>query len=244
MSETTERSKKPSLQEAWLQLVLCGTTIPLRESGGIVFPNGFPGIGYHLPEWRFERYRAGLETCILGPEGKRRSIVSMLLIWFAIVAITFICFTYGSFGVDDLLAGNSSAWLPIAAIAAVAVATFTILQLMQNSAMRFAEPFDDVPRVGRFRFLNERALRVLASGLVKPQAPHIRTLYYLLIVVGCYVLSLRGLGPNLLLWILILVCSLLLVRQLQLVFIYWHFRLRNGRPPGPQDLKPLSLSAS
>lgn len=49
-----------------LQYFLLGSKIHFKEGGGVVFLDGFPGAGYQLEEWQFNRHRARLDRNMLG----------------------------------------------------------------------------------------------------------------------------------------------------------------------------------
>jgi hypothetical protein len=242
MSETAAKPQKLSVAETRLQYLLLGTTVPLREGGGVVFPNGFPGLGYRLDEWQFDRYRAGLDRSLLSDAAKKRMrlAIGILVIYLALVVFI----GYGGAWLRSVALLNSDLgnWLPVSVVLLLMTAALYALRLTNRPAMRFAEQFKGAPRVSRFAYLRQRGLALLASGLLKPTALHLRIAFHLglisFLLFSDYVAANHpSLG--------IVVAAMLAYstsRRLYICYVYWTFRLRLGRAPTPADLKPVSLS--
>jgi hypothetical protein len=242
MSEVAAKPQKLSLAETRLQYILLGTTVPLMEGGGVVFPKGFPGKGYRLDDWQFDRYRAGLDQTMLSDAAKKRTrlAIGVLLLYFVLIFAA----AQGTAWLRETALYNSDliALLPVPLFLIVVAGTLFALHVTNRPTMRFAEQFQGSPRVGRFAFLRQRAIALFASGLVKPAVPHLRLAINLAIVFflfsSAYIAENHPYGA--------IIVALLLVystfKRLYLCYVFWSFRLAHGRAPKPADLKPVSLS--
>lgn len=103
---------------------------------------------------------------------------------------------------------------------------------------------EDAPRVGRFTFLRERALALLASGHVRLPVLYIRILLYCALVVVLLATNLFAEDRPALRIGVSLLLLLSTAQRMFFVLVYWSFRRRNGRAPRLDDLQPVEAPAA
>jgi hypothetical protein len=239
MSDSIATSGKPSSQEKLLQYRLLGTTVPLKQGGGAVFPGGFPGKGYLLDDWQFDRYRAQLDRTTLSDEAGRRGRLLFVLLLLLVGGLVLAAFALPELKSNPRYAPYMDSWLPLALLFLVAFGGSRLLRSLVLPAGPAASELDGAPRVSRFAFLGRRALGMLASGQVSVVACHLRAFVggfaCLLILPGALLADGTPVESILLLVVFFLWAS----RAAFFCFTYWRFRLGRGRAPTPADLKPV-----
>lgn len=237
MTAATTEPTKLSPEEVALQRYLLGTTIPLKEGGGVVFPGGFFSVGYRLDEWQFDRYRAAVDQTMLSAETRKRKnlMIGILLVY--LICVSAIAFAMPQLRESRAFAPYLSTLTPLFAAMLAAAATLMALRFLRGRALAFTRQFEDAPRVSRFAFLNQRAIRMLASGGVKITAVCIRIVIY-----GglCFVLLTTDYFANDFQTTRIFVAGLLLwsiTKRLYFLFVYCSFRIIHGRAPATEDLE-------
>ncbi|GAB4354718.1 MAG: hypothetical protein Kow00114_04670 [Kiloniellaceae bacterium] len=237
MSEGT-RPQELSSQEQLLLYHLLSCTVPFKEGGGVVFPDGFPGVGYRLEDWQFERYRARLHLSVLGNAGQGHQGVALLLL--IIIALAIFAATFGARMLEPLELGLDNWDMIRLLVISVAVAwTMQRVMRMQVPEEARSKPFEECPKVRRLAYLPRRALGMIASGRISMKGQHLRML-----VGGSLGLLLLALGitesefrrENLFLAAMFLAWS---IRPAFFCWVNWRFRLARGRAPTREDLEPV-----
>lgn len=226
-----------------LQHLLLGTTVPLAAGGGVVFPKGFPFRGLQLDEWQFDRYCAELDQVVLSAAERRRTRIGMFVSLSCLVILCLLIFArpWVKEAFDWLNAGQAYA-ASIVVVALIAI-TFS-LGLHRRSDFRFARKYADAPRVGRFDFLYARGVRLLASGFSKPSSLAFWLAVSVAAMVALYVSDYFAEHHTLLRLTVLVMLLYGALRRIFMLGVYLRFRLRHGRAPGPEELKPLSRSIS
>jgi len=250
MSDKAAARPDPSVQEKLLQYRLLGSTIPFKDGGGVVFPDGFPGIGYQLEEWQFERYRARLNRTVLGDAARqRRRMIYALFILFAVAVLAF------SFGAPFISNHPAIAptlnrwgvqldgWQPLGLIIIAAFVFKTIKRTLEQHDGEQRPQFEDQPKVNRFAYLSRRVLGMIASGQVSVKVQHLRMILgggigLLTLALGLSDATFRG--ENFLLAAILLIYA---ARPLYFCWTYWSFRMKHRHAPTPADLQPVEPPA-
>lgn len=244
MSEAAEAAQQLSGQERALQKFLMGTTVTVKGGGGFVFPRGFFGIGYRLSEWQFDRYRAAVDQTMLSAEAAKRKKVMFGAVVIYFVVILAVSFSLPKMQADPALAPYVGLWTPIITVLLAAAALIAVSRLVRRRAMPFMQHLEDAPRVGRFTFLRERALALLASGHVRLPVLYIRILLYCALVVVLLATNLFAEDRPALRIGVSLLLLLSTAQRMFFVLVYWSFRRRNGRAPRLDDLQPVEAPAA
>jgi len=217
-----------------LQIMLLSTTVPYREGGGLVFPNGFPGAGYRLEEWQFERYRAALDERV-GSQGalNRVRTATFLLLGLAFLLSAAYNFLSAQGRVDDAL----RPWLQPVLVLPAAPILYHIFLHYYRSWKHFGRHFPDAPRVSRAAYLGRRMLGYVVA---RPLRPLRETLLFLIFAgAGGWLLRIALREASIVLYLV--AAWLLLVtlfKSWQLV-VYLQFRRSRGRAPTIADLAPI-----
>jgi len=247
MSETASDTL-PERQIKLLQYFLLGSTIPFKEGGGVVFPHGFPGVGYRLEDWQFERYRARLDRTMLGEAARKRWRIlffSLIVLAIAVFAISLGApFISNHPAVAPLLDRWGISFDPWPLFMILIISAVVFRRIQRTLVMRQPEqsqPFEGAPQVSRFAYLPRRVLGMIASGQISQTAQHLKLLLGGGLSLVLFLLGLSGSefrGENFFLAAILLIYAL---RPSCFCWVYWQFRLRHGRAPTPIDLKPVSL---
>ena len=236
----SQTSAKPhSAQVNALRYQMLRTTIPLKEGGGVVFPHGFPGRGYRLDEWQFDRYRGRLDQSMLSDAARMRRRLAI-----AVLLVVCLALFAGSFGLPLLkdipaVAPYLGTWVQLILLIVTVLAVSRVLYSVVHQPTRLLEEIEDAPQVSPFAFLTRRAQGALVSGQVSILAAHINCLmgglfgaFFLFVAVADISASSESL-------VLALLASLWTAHPILLCYAYWRFRLRHGRKPTAGDLEPV-----
>lgn len=238
-SELNAASAKPDRRQKALQTVLLGTTVPFKQGGGAVFPNGYPGLGYRLDGEQFQRYRIELETALSSENlnwlvrGMRRIyLLSMLGLLLSFAAMNFLeKAPYFHNELDSLI--------PTVAVVLVVVLAVTVLVHLNNRVMGFARGFKRAPKVSRHAYLRQRLLGALIARNNGPWFLHLSAIVPLALATWFSQVGEISLQTLLAFAIVVLPLVLYAVWRLALLLTYWRCRLAHGRAPRPEDLVPL-----
>lgn len=209
----------------------------------MVFPNGFPGPGYRLDEWQFERYRARLDRGTLGKAARPFRYVGVFVMAVGLLAI--VTASYGAPLLEPLGVSFDSWDLIRLLVISVAVA-WTLQRVMRWQLPQEARSqiFDDCPKVSRFAFLPRRVLGMIASRQVSMRGQHLRLLIAgglgLLLLTLCITGNQFG-SENFFLAAILLIWA---TRPAFFCWVYWHFRLTHGRAPTSEDFPPVDPPAA
>ncbi len=204
-----------------------------------MFPYGFPGVGYRLNDWQFDRYRAGLEEAMLGADGRQRA---QRLFWVGAVCLlsalgfsTTINFLDGA----GLLVSEYEMWLRAAAVLGPAACALACLALLNRQALAFARPFVTAPNVSRFAHLRTRFTGTLVGQGKGLLALHLLAFVPLSLAVYLASVALVPANDPLIIALFGIPLAVYALWRCMLVFLYWSFRRRHGRAPRPEDLQPV-----
>jgi hypothetical protein len=226
-------------REKVLQTLLLSTTVPFREGGGAVFPDGYPLTGYRLDQSQFERYHAECGNAVTRDAVARLVrdmrwifLLSMLGRLLSFAAMNFLAMSpYFHSDLDSLL--------PTLAAIMVAVLAITSIVLINNRIMVFSRRFKSAPKVNRHAYLRERLLGALVARSNGPLFLHasvIVALGFTAVLAHTGIISPR---PELFTVLFVVPMALWAAWRVNLLITYWRFRLAHGRAPQLADLQPV-----
>lgn len=233
--EAVEAPRVPlSAQDRLLQILLLSMTVPFRAGGGLVFPIGFPGAGYRLEEWQFERYRAALDGRLRnqwGPRGVRRATFALL------VLALLISIAFNFFAKQGHLDASLRPWLQILLVLPAAPVLCHTFLFNYRSWKHFGLHFADAPRVSRAAYLGRRMLGYVVARSLRPAQEAI----IVLILAGAGAWLLRVALRETFIVLYVIAAGLLLAALFKAwqLFVYLQFRQRHGRAPTRADLAPV-----
>jgi hypothetical protein len=242
MSEATAARQQRRHAKA-LEIVLHGTTVPLKDGGAAVFPNGFPGKGLRLDAWQFDRYRTELEKVMLGQTANRRSLLVRTTVLLAFLGL-FLCSAAGTFlKTTPYFQSPLDHILPDLAALVVAFGALAVFFGLQAQAMRFMRQFDGAPALGRFTYLRERVLGTVAAESGKPTALFLVALVPSALAGFFAYIGVTGTGGLIGIAIFVLPLTLYGAWRLALLYVYLSFYRRHGHAPTLVDLHPVDPTA-
>lgn len=224
--------------------LIATTTLPLREGGGIVFPRGFPGKGFRLDEWQFDRYRAAMERTLLGEDSKRRTklVLSVYLLYGA--SMLFVVLFGAQLRSSAMFADYYGQWLPLAIVLLASAALILVPRFVRKKAYGFTGPIvAGAPSVGRFAFRRERILRIFACGTVNVRTLLIVSSLFVFVATSFLLFAVFGATRPTVFILLSLLCLLLISRRIYWLYVYWRFRLARGRGPAADEFDIFTLAS-
>jgi len=239
MSTQSSEPSGPSDQERALQAYLLGTTVPLKDGGGVVFPNGLLGVGYRLDEWQLDRYRSAVDRSMLSPEALRRRKVMIGTLIAYLAVIVAVAFALPLLQRDPDFAPYLDVATPLLVMLVAAGATLTALRFLRSRSMRFTKQLEGASKVGCFAYLRERSLALLISGAAAVPALAIRVVVYgglAVFLLFSQTFAAEHPALRIVLGVILLFSA---AKRAYLLFVYWSFRRRHGRAPTPEDLQPV-----
>lgn len=226
-----------SPQEKLLQIMLLSMTVPFREGGGLVFPIGFPGGGYRLDEWQFERYCASLDQRLRSHLATWRAgrirFATLLLLAFALVAAVAFNFFSSQGHLDEAL----RPWLQVLLLIPAVPTLASIFVFNYRSLQDFDRCFPDAPSVSRTAHLSRRVLAYVAARSIRPFPEAILVLIFAVSGSWLFSIALRETFISLHLF----AAALLLVALFKAwqLLVYWRFHRRQRRAPMIADVPPV-----
>lgn len=239
MSETAGKPKTPDLYEKAFLNALHRSTLRAQQGGGIVFPYGFPCIGYRLDDWQFDRYCAGLEDAILGAAGRKRAKAAFWIINLCLIGVFVLAVAVNFIQDAGVLVLENDTWLRMAAILVPVTCAIAGYIMLNNQALAFARPFRKAPRVGRFAYLRARWLGALAAQGKGVVTLHLFALVPLTFAAYLIWLALTPSNYPLVLSLFFVPLLAYATWRFVLLFLYWSFHRRYGRMPTTEDLEPV-----
>lgn len=223
-----------SPHERLLQTTLLSMTVPFREGGGLVFPLGFPGAGYRLEEWQFERYRAALDQRLRnqGRPGWVRLATFVLLALALLISVAFNFFSKQGY-FDEAL----RPWLQALLVMPAAPILCHIFLFNYRSLKHFEHHFADAPRVSRTAYLGRRVLGYVVARTMRPAQEAILVL--ILAGAGSWLLRVALREGFIALGVFAAVLLLAALFKAWQLLIYLRFHHRRGRAPTRADLAPV-----
>lgn len=223
-----------SPQEKLLQTMLLSITVAFREGGGLVFPIGFPGAGYRLEEWQFERYRASLDQRLRNHWGAGR----VRLATFGLLALVLlISVAFNFFSKQGYLDETLRPWLQVLLVIPVAPILAHIFVFNYRNLRDFEHHFSDAPRVSRAAYLGRRMLGYVVARSMRPVREMILVLIFA--VSGSWLLRIALRETFIALYVFAAMLLLAALFKAWQLLVYWRFRHRNGRAPTLSDLAPV-----
>lgn len=226
--------------------MLLSMTVSFREGGGVVFPIGFPGSGYRLDEWEFERYRASLDQLLRrywATWGVRR----IRLITFVLLALSpMIAAAFNFFLKQGYLDEALRPWLQALLLMPAAPTIANVFVLNYRSFKNFKHRFPSAPSVSRTAYLSRRILGYVVARTIRPV--HEAFLVLIFAVSGTWLLRIAPRETFIALYVIAATLLLVALFKSWQLLVYWRFRQRHGRAPIIADIRPLdppptSLSA-
>ncbi|MEQ9607921.1 MAG: hypothetical protein RLN99_09670 [Kiloniellaceae bacterium] len=242
MSEATVDRRQRRHEKA-LEIVLRGTTVPLKDGGAAVFPNGLPTKGLRLEAWQFYRYRTELEKVMLGQAANRRSLLLRTTVLLTFLGL-FLCSAAGSFlKAAPYFQSPLDHILPDLAALLVAVGALAVFFGLHAQAMRFTRQFDGAPALGRFAYLRERFLGTVAAESGKPTALVLVALLPSALAGFLAYIGVTGTGGLIGITIFVLPLTVYGAWRSALLYVYLTFYRRHGHAPMLADLHPVDPPA-
>ncbi len=237
MSETTAKPARPSPMERTLRIMYLSFMVPIRGGGGLVFPIGFPGPGYRLAAWQFDKYLATLDRRLLGAAMKRESrMVRLALLAIIGLVVGANVISYQLFK-DSVHGDYARQWFPHLWVAPFALLGLYIFFFNYRNWSHFKQYFAEAPRVSRFAYLRRRWLGYLVAVSFNPISASLQAVVafpvgLLLLIVGLF-------GAITFYALIGLVFMIIAVWNSSLLVIYWRLRRAYGRRPTEADLEPI-----
>lgn len=223
-----------SPQDRLLQLLLLSMTVSFREGGGLVFPIGFPGTGYRLDEWQFERYRAALDRRLRSQSGPRdvRRATFALVVLALLVSIAF-----NFFAKQGHLDESLRPWLQILLVMPAAPILCHTFLFYYRSLKYLEHHFGDAPRVSRAAYLGRRMLGYVVARSLRPAQEAILVL--ILAGAGAWLLRVALRETFIVLYLVAAALLLAALFKAWQLLVYLQFRQRHDRAPTRTDLAPV-----
>lgn len=233
------RQARADHREKVLQSILLGTTVPFKQGGGAVFPDGYPMVGYRLDREQFARYTAECRNAITEDfvarlVRKLRWIVllTMLGLLLSFAAMNFLAKRPYFHSSLDML-------IPTVAVVLVAVLAIASIVRLNNQGMAFSRSYKSAPKVSRHAYLGRRLLGALVArnnGTLFLHASAILTLGFTAFLAHTGITSPR---PVLFTVLFVVPMAHWAAWRVTLLITYWHFRRARGRAPQLADLQPV-----
>lgn len=206
--------------------------LPCLQGGGVIFPGGLLGSGFRIDQETLERYHADRNS------GTKAAQKWGANIYTAVFVMLFLFFLLGMFFGRERIAATPLYWVDITSLVAVVGLVVTKLSMLGHNAQQFLLSYASVASVRPGAFLRRRLLGLMAAGVHN----YWRSLYSAcgLLFVGFNGVYLWDLPSEP--WSLtLLFASVAFAGALHLCLVLAHimFRLRHGRAPNPEDLKPV-----
>lgn len=212
-------------------------TVPFRDGGGLIFPLGFPGAGYRLEEWQFERYRAALDQRLRSqwePHRVRRATLILVILALLISA------PFNFLSAQGLIDESLRSWIQILVVMPAAPILCHTFLFYYRSWNHFERHFSNAPRVSRAAYIGRRVLGYVVARSMRPAREAILVL--ILAGAGAWLLRVALREPFIFLYLVAAALLLAALFKAWQLLVYWRFRRAHGRAPMPSDLSPIEFS--